>query len=367
MPGLRMSFTGLCAFVPKNKIDENTPRKKTQVRVLLAEGVFPLEEQEGRQEQHEHQHQHEPHLPVLVCRRDQVDGNGRQPDETFPDPDEDGLHWAVFYLDDQDLCLPAARPDELTIETNGGGKDCPNETNMKSFSWVGDLEKISPKAGKVKKECLDMDPKKIPDFVIGRVQLWDGRLETLSLAQDELEHTSLWEFKEPGKPKEAHEQALADSVMYHYNHGAPGDVLELKTRLFKKPVDRGLPGPTPQKKRSDHILDLYPQGVGSELSILLKPVQGVVDAAVKNMPEKDYERTREPENDDVDEHYAHFYKISDVHQPKKNVPHRYDACHKVQVDPSSKNRSSDVAASRLLAHLGNPSCPPTRTKENSAA
>lgn len=333
MSKLFLSFTGICLFVPRFRLDDPQHQGRNEVRVLLAESRNPPPVPHGP-------HDHERHLPRLVCLRgDVIHGPGRRSEDDWFK--FNGREWAVFFLNDQDLFLGSPR-QSLQIDTGGTGAGTGCPTSACSFLWAGPLERISPGSQQVKDECFR---RLRPDnAVIARVALTQGRLHTFEIAS-ESGRAILFEFKVPGAGNpERHQQALADSVLCEVDF--EGSFIELTTKLFRSTSDTT-------------VSRLYPAGVDSpQLKISLRARGGRVHAFVKNMPGPDIDgsRPRMPRRD-PDVHFAHVYLLSKS-SSKANVPHYLRLCEgEVELCVGSLDLV-DKDKDFLILHRGNPNCPP---------
>jgi len=320
MPTLfEMYLTGLCEFVPKYDFGDPAHLGKNQMRVLLANSS------------HHFGTGHEQHLPVLVCEYSRVDrspGN-RIEDDTFV---YQNTTWAIFNLIDQDLRIDGASPEKLNVPNLGGGGTACSATpaNYRDFAWVGPIGSITPGAGTVKNACLaaaNVDP-----FVIARVALTQGTIETAKLARDGDRQIALWAFE----PDQIHRRVLADLVRFWANIGTVS--AKLWTNLLRTTTD-----PT--------VSALYPHGPGSQLPIVIDPVANKSTVYVFNMPDPDIRQTRPapppgPRSPDV--HFYHFYDLSTT-PGSRNIPSQVAVC------PESNP---------IGPHQGNPNCPPVRTSAN---
>lgn len=329
MSKLYLSFTGLCEFVPRHPLE--THQSKNEMRVLLADSRhLPIP----------HPAPHEHHLARLVCPYGSVDrrkGN-RTHDGWFM---KDGIRWAVFFLDDQDLFLGSNR-EQLEIELSEDA-DCPNLGNVDnrcSFRWVGPLQLINPGSESVKDGCFLLDHPE--DSVIARVALTEGSIASHRIAADDHGKIIKWKFKEPpGGSEERSKRALADSVLYKMSFSS--GTANLTTRLFREATNT-------------RVRAIYPDGPGSKLIISLLPEFEEVHASVKNMPDPDINGTREPRpRPQIDHHFAHVYELS-KNADKLNVPHQAGRCRGGPLEPCGLGMKL-VERFKFL-HRGNPNCPP---------
>ncbi len=321
MTDLSLLMTGLCAFVPRYKIEEQEKeRKGNRMRVLLIDSSRPADLPHMY-----HQHVHELHVPVLICNYDDVDGWGRQEDLRFLDAK--GVIKALFYLDDQDVEIDSDQKESLEVVGKPIGYDC-KDVKADSFFCVAPLEKISPESACPHDDCLkDVGVHK---DVVSRIVLKEGAIKSGKLATrlDSRKQYKVvnWLYKvvdQDAQRRQLHRQVAADIVQVDVSLRS----VKFNTKLFRDPRN-------PVVKRTF--------GDEKTLTIRLKP-RAKMEVFIKNMPWPDIlgTRTMEEYDPNVDLHFAHFYKITQSDLPEINVPHKDDLC------DYNDNR-----------HAGNPNCQP---------
>jgi hypothetical protein len=330
MNTLYHSITGLCEFGPKRDIENPAFEKTNQMRVLFTDSHQLPQLPQGTPFVHEF------HMPVLICQKGYVDKAGRAGDKTFKD--SGGTTWSVFYLDDQDISIAAARPDSLSVPSySGGGNGCPAINNYRSFNWVAPIAQMSPGSEVVKPSCL-VDPAAgaVDPTVIARLSLTDGTIETYMIAKDYTDAVVDWQFKEPGGAA-TYNQVIADTVQFWSLFGS--STIDINTTLIRAATNPS-------------VANVFTRGVGSSLPIRLRSAGNQVIADIKCMPWPDIAGTRPKSTNqqrDPDFDFAYFYNLSQ-NPGRRTVPYQVGTC------PASTG-----------PHLGNPNCPPTRAAADLAA
>jgi hypothetical protein len=344
MSRLFLSFTGALVFVSRHEVESRPNRN--EMRVLFAETRMSPSESHGSHEKDE------VHLPRLICPADSVVSgpDTRSADEPFKYKNA-GQDLAMFYLDDQDLFLLKER-EALSVNV-GAVSDCPTQDNVCSYSWVVPLSIVDPGSEFVKPECfarLNPDPS-----VVARVALTEGFVHTHEVASDPGKGVIRWVFRpvdDNTKPEPAEQEqgrAIADSVMYEADF--EGEVIELRTRLFRPAIQRS-------------IQEIYPEGVGSERRIRLRASGGAVHVFVKNMALPDILGMRELTVRGADVHFAHVYRMS-RQASRGNVPHPVGHCDLsrpeiCETSPFPPDKAVRLLPQALRGHNGNPNCPPPK-------
>lgn len=331
---LFVSFTGLCWFAPKYRIDDPAHRATNRMRVLM------VESKTSPHELHDHDRQqnstHEEHIPVLVCPRECVvrdDPYARQPCKYFP---EDDPRWAIFPLDDQVLSLEGDEMDLLTV-VHAKESECPKITNYFSFHWVAPLAKIEPGSEVLKEGCLK--DYRVDDSVVARVEFGRGIIGAWSFAK-EYGEIYKWGFKPFPEPSR-HLQALADSVLWYLPY--PMKRVRFVTQ-FLRPRAQSLCGGDDDE--NDHK------------PIILRFASCRMNLSVKNMPLKDITDDRSVEGFNEDLHFAHLYKLSE--DPGEcSYPYIAGRCSWIKWS-ILKLLHKIILLSNFPLHLGRPSCPPAQ-------
>lgn len=341
---LLLSFTGLCWFAPKYPIEDNARRDSNAMTVLLAES--------SRHPPGSRMHPHEPHLPVLVTPAAGVvhDGSSREPDACFRLKDE--THWAVFFLDDQDIQVLPAGPERLTVlYSPNSGSGCPTAETYDSFGWVGPLARMTPGSEVLEDGCIGhyAGPYDVNPDVVARLTLTEGTIGTWSFASDpDTRQIIEWETRRWRWWFRQHRQALADSVMCLVT--VKTAFVELETTLFQY---RTTLNPRVNCVFTD----------SRQRRIRLRPDRdGFIHAQVRNMPWLDISAQREPQDpDETDVHFAHVYKLS--RNPRgSNIPRTLRLCDKI--DPNAGTSVFWQLRRELgeqgFFHQGRPTCPPAQ-------
>lgn len=335
MGHLFISFTGALVFVSRYEVESRPARN--EMRVLLAESR-PIPSRS-----HDSHDMHETHFPRLICPADSVVVDSERP--AYKLFKNRGMAWAMFDLDDQDVFVPGER--EALAVTSPAVSDCPTPDTVCSYSWVVPLSEVDPGSEFVKPECFEtLHP---DSSVVARVALTQGLIHTHEVAGDVVNGVIRWVFRPVDEEtkiergEQAQGRAIADSVMYETDF--EGDTIELRTRLFRSPTQ-------------STIGEIYPDGVGSERRIRLRPIDGTIHAFVKNMTPPDLlgERREEPVRG-PDVHFAHVYGLSQQAR-RRNVPHPVGRC-----DSSPKSCPTNFPPRHntfAFYHKGNPNCPPPK-------
>lgn len=202
MSELNLRFSGLCAFVPKHPLSASL----NQMRTLLVDARG---------------HGAHAHVPVLVVQDGLVDINPpfRSPDGSFTIA---STKYYYFALDDQDVMVPGAQPEHLTV-TTGGGSGCP-QSDYDSFEWIVPMGGVTPGSGDVLPACLTPAGH---HSVVARVLLWEGVIEKSRFAVEPPNYVLLWEFKPAGGgAPSGHQQAMAEEIRYRYDYSTEhGDLV----------------------------------------------------------------------------------------------------------------------------------------------
>jgi hypothetical protein len=304
---LKMTFTGLCAFVP------NTSGQ--QMRVLLIDGQDPRDTHGG-----------EAHFPALVFDKASWVDDGkpnRKPEIRFFEGDDER---GVILLDEEDLVVSQGG-DPLSFE-NEDLEECPQGTRD-HFSWVARIPRIAEASKKVHPDCLVPagGSVRVHKHLIGRLALERGHLITSGLTEAEKDVPLRWKFR-PDLPlisaifQLRRQQALAEEVEWTLDIKDETEIA-LSSKRFNK--------------------------VATELPPLrLAPMEGKVKVDIRNLPLPDVLRARPediPNQREKESHFEHYYRISneDPGDLFRRIPFVDESC----------NSGGPITAS-------NPKCPPSQ-------
>ena len=302
---LKMTFTGLCAFVP------HTSGKR--MRVLLVDG-----------QQSVGTHEHEDHFAALVFDMDNytpVSGPNRPLDMQFK---EDNKERGLCIVEREELVVSPQSGEPLMFN-NEDLEECP-QANRDHFSWVAPIPQIVESSKSVDSSCFVPIGGKIHKMLAGRLALTHGKLITSALAEHAENDPLLWNFF-PNLPLVSilplspRRQALAEEVEWTL----PVDATEIRLASFKFG--------------------------GSEGPVLrLQPTRGVVQAAFRNLPLPDIVKARKPSHPrEKEPHFEHYYAVS------KSNPGIFSR--RIPFLDTSCNSRGPITAS-------NPKCPPARFDKN---
>lgn len=219
---LKLRFTGLCGFVPREPVDDSSTIGRNRMRVLLVDAAGS----DGRHGANRHEH----HEPVLVLPEKHVDWSdaryrkGRKARIC-------GKDVRIFSLMHQDLFIGKEPPDSgesaLTVEYSPIPDDgCPDAGSARSFGWVAPMAQIDGVGDGVKMELMAADG---VTALGARVWLTRGTLANAVFARDNGSILK-WRFTSDvggaGGPK----QALSEEVEYSLEVSeAPFDLLTRTT------------------------------------------------------------------------------------------------------------------------------------------
>lgn len=223
MATVKVSFTGICGFVPKKPQYQS----QNQVRVLMVDGgPVPQGGAKGG---------HEVHVPVLVCDTQYVQQTGN---------DSNGVPWrkgdlllgseSIFFLAEQDLSIVGTGADGLSFVHGSGGSGCHSTPDRDHCDWLAKISALSGASGKVRAGCLATTGS-VDSDVGARCALTEGSLSTQALAQDVGSNRVVeWEFKtmDPQNPQPLPNQTQALSEVMLYEVSYSGSSVDLRTELM---------------------------------------------------------------------------------------------------------------------------------------
>lgn len=338
---LKLRFTGLCGFVPREPVDDSSTIGRNRMRVLLVDATGS----DGGHGAHRHEH----HEPVLVIPEEHVDSGG----EGYRKGRKATI-WKkdvrIFSLMHQDLFIGKQPPDPgestLTVEYSPIPDDgCPDSQSARSFAWVAPMAQIDGVGDGVKMELLAADG---VTALGARVWLTRGTLANAVFARDNGSILK-WRFTSDvggaGGPK----QALSEEVEYSLEVSeAPFDLLTRTTV--------GSHGGQP----------VYFE---ERVRVVFKEQDEVV-GYIMNMPWMDILRRRESRPRRIG-HFSHLYELRrNPRQPEdRRLPEHMGAasCSGVGVDDPSPNpiqppqaAAEGEADQEEFLSVTNPRCPPTQ-------
>jgi hypothetical protein len=206
---INFTFDGLCVFVPS--------KKRKRMRVILVNATSPY---------HESSHHgagismpsHYPFISYSTRNRikdigepAQVLINGGREVRFFDWEDLILTHGYTgspliygAYTGAPNLNIVGGRVPGTSEPATGSG------SQARDFSWVAELERINPGAGRVKRSCLAPDPPR--DLVIGRMDLREGEIFTQGLVEEATGINAIFEFADPDAAGDLYSQALAAEI-----------------------------------------------------------------------------------------------------------------------------------------------------------
>jgi hypothetical protein len=124
----------------------------------------------------------------------------------------------VRFFDWEDLRIirRTLPPEPYLRIANGrrpGSAEPANRREARDFSWLAEIDKIHPAAGRINPACLAPDPPR--NLVIGRVFFDDGEIRTETIARDAHGLPILWEFRTIDDCQTSHLcQVLVSKIIY---------------------------------------------------------------------------------------------------------------------------------------------------------
>jgi hypothetical protein len=290
-----LKFTGLCAFVPHEGDEEN-------MRVIL-----------GNARDHAAGLHHMRHLAVLLVERRGLVSGYR--DGSFPVDGKIGGYGSVdmiaLPLEGEDLKI---EPDTgaLTLAPGPHPDDvCPNAKNATGFHWIARTADVGE--GQISSRAFSG---KHPHLVLARLKIRGGTLRTAAFSlTSNGERILKWQFRPTtggggpiGRPR-----ALAEAM--ELSQQVSGNQVTLVSDLQGK-------------------------------DIVLKPIDGLVNAWMINMPKEDILGGPSKAPKPPDFHFVHFYRLS-TRGASQHIPF-----------PLPEEDDTCPIPKPPIVNLSNPRCPP---------
>ncbi len=248
---LRILFTGLCGFVPKQEIESH--RRQNKMAVIMPFAAH--------------------HRTAVVIHKDFIETSSRPPLAVGD--------LRLFFLDGEEVSIyPPGGPDDVSIDWRDGELNpCPAQGDVYDFRYVARLEKVKMEAGRMRDLFAIGNG---GSAVAGRVILEAGLIQTESVGTFR-ESVIKWKMEPKASSDPRYDQALAEAVQVIRNVSS-GPISLLSRMLGKK--DK------------------------SEL-VKLKPIGDKVEVFFKNLPP---DQLANPGGGDIlrrpDNHFFHYYYLS---------------------------------------------------------